>query len=94
MATSDGQTANLKRVAAHIGGIILSFCKDKISKGTPYFHAAELRDHVAKVAPWVAPDSPSRILRDLRQRGAVKYKLVSRAKSFYRLTSVRRRAAA
>ncbi|MCC6409465.1 MAG: hypothetical protein IT453_20065 [Planctomycetes bacterium] len=48
------------------------------------FHAQELRDYVARVHP-TAPASADRILRDLRQRGDVRYVLVSRSKSLYRV---------
>jgi hypothetical protein len=37
----------------------------------------------------VAPDSPSRILRELRKQGRVDYIVVNRAASLYRVVAVR-----
>ena len=49
------------------------------------WHVEELRRFVFdKVNGYVAPASPDRILRDLRQKGRVNYVVVSRAKSLYR----------
>lgn len=49
------------------------------------WHVEELRRFVFdKVNGYVAPASPDRMLRDLRQKGRVNYVVVSRAKSLYR----------
>lgn len=49
------------------------------------WHVEELRKFVFdQVDGYVAPASPDRILRDLRQKGRVNYVVVSRAKSLYR----------
>lgn len=49
------------------------------------WHVEELRKFVFdNVGGYVAPASPDRILRDLRQKGRVNYIVVSRAKSLYR----------
>lgn len=49
------------------------------------WHVEELRKFVFdNVGGYVAPASPDRILRDLRQKGRVNYVVVSRAKSLYR----------
>ena len=49
------------------------------------WHVEELRRFVFdQVNGYVAPASPDRILRDLRQKGRVNYVVVSRVKSLYR----------
>lgn len=49
------------------------------------WHVEELRRFVFdKVNGYVAPASPDRMLRDLRQKGRVNYVVISRAKSLYR----------
>jgi hypothetical protein len=49
------------------------------------WHVEELRKFVFdSVGGYIAPASPDRILRDLRQKGRVNYVVVSRAKSLYR----------
>lgn len=49
------------------------------------FHVEELRKYVFdNVNGYVAPASPDRILRDLRQKGHVNYVVVSRSQSLYR----------
>lgn len=47
------------------------------------FHADDLRQAVASRV-MVAPGSPDRVMRDLRQKGVIKYQVVSRADSLYR----------
>jgi hypothetical protein len=49
---------------------------------------AELAEFVAS-AVQVAPDSPGRILRQLRRAGRVDYRIVNRAQSLYEITAVR-----
>mgnify|MGYP000311183481 CR=1 FL=1 len=60
------QKTNLQRVKSKTSGAILQFF-DTLEVGQE-FHAQELRDYVAALVP-VAPASPDRILRDMRQRG-------------------------
>lgn len=47
------------------------------------FHADDLRRWVASRV-CVAPGSPDRVMRDLRQRGVLNYVLADRANSLYR----------
>lgn len=75
----------LGRVSERIGAAIVAFCRAHLGQE---FHADELRQHVRGAVGEVAPDSASRILRDLRQQQVVGYELVSRPKSLYRVTSV------
>ena len=75
---------HLDRVSEEIRGYILDFLRDVRTRAIPEFHMQELTEYVhARVT--VAPDSPGRILRDLRQRGVVAYSVVARASSRYRV---------
>lgn len=71
---------HLDRVSDRIAGAITTFLASRDT-----FHADELRRAVKERCGEVAPGSPDRILRDLRQRGVVAYELVNRAKSLYRV---------
>ena len=82
---SSGHRKNLERVRGAIADAVVAFCRSRYATGRE-FHAQELRDYVARVNP-TAPASADRILRDLRQRGLVRYVLVSRSKSLYRVES-------
>lgn len=78
------QGEHLERVSARIGRHILTFCQARIASGQLDFRMDELRAYVQAQAG-VAPDSPSRILRDLRQQGLLRYEVVNRRASHYRL---------
>ena len=72
-----GQDGNLERVQERIAAAVLEFCDLHRQ-----FHMIELAEFVqARVG--VAPDSPGRILRQLRQAGKVKYQVVDRRRSEY-----------
>jgi hypothetical protein len=43
----------------------------------------ELRDYIIRETGVAAPDSPGRIMRDLRQRHRLGYRCVSRSQSLY-----------
>ena len=79
MTAMDEQTENLQRVSLRISAAIVAF----IGTGRS-FHADELRRHVTAQVGAVAPGSADRILRDLRQKGIVDYRVVSRHQSLYR----------
>lgn len=70
---------NLNRVSDNISDTVLEFVKDR---GTYPFLMDDLTRFVNR-KHCVAPDSPGRILRDLRRKGAVKYRVVSRRDSLY-----------
>lgn len=75
------QKENIERVSSRIGVAITEFWSERIGK---QFHVEDLRKFVsAKVGEKVAPASPDRILRQLKQSGKVNYKIVSRRKSLY-----------
>ncbi len=49
------------------------------------FHVSELHSYCAEhTKGYIAPGSPDRILRSLRQKGKVNYEVVSRSQSLYR----------
>ena len=59
------------------------------------FHMEGLRQFVEirmRGAGHIAPDSPGRILRQLRQQGQINYKVISRRKSIYQVVPVERPA--
>lgn len=78
------QQTNIKRVGGRIGPTVLEFCADHLGQ---QFYMRELESFVSTRVPG-APDSPSRILRDLRQSNHIDYVVVSRSQSLYRLTRV------
>lgn len=76
---------NLSRVRGAIGPAIVSFFQAHVGRT---FHADELRQWVtAKCGP-VAPDSPRRIMGELRRDGVLGYVVENRAASLYRATAV------
>lgn len=76
------QGENIERVSSRIAGAITEFCSARIGK---QFFMEELRLFVSeKTKPHhIAPASPDRILRLLRQQGKLDYKVVSRSQSLY-----------
>lgn len=75
-----------RRVAARISSHVLHFCRWRLRHGQAQFRLQELTDHVqAAFGGKLAPDSPRRILCLLRRQGLLKYEVVSRAQSLYRL---------
>ncbi len=77
------QARNLRRVRSTIGPTVVAFWAECVASSTPEFTAQQLVRYVALRHP-MAPDSPSRILRALRQAGEVNYVVVNRAASQYR----------
>ncbi|MEM9067153.1 MAG: hypothetical protein AAGE52_01565 [Myxococcota bacterium] len=77
--------SNLKRVATKLDAVILEFCRH-IGAGQT-FRGPQLTTFVMGRAGGVH-DSPTRILRSLRQRGQLGYKVENRAQSLYRITWV------
>jgi len=72
----------LNRVEKTIAQVVTDFVTAHIGKE---FRGAELKNKVALEIGFTkaAPSSPDRVMRDLRQRGKINYKLVNRAKSLY-----------
>jgi Fe2+ or Zn2+ uptake regulation protein len=72
------QERELNRVRAIVGPIILAFRETHT-----IFHAENLRTYVLERAPQIAPASPDRILRALRQEGVLDYVVLNRRQSLY-----------
>jgi len=85
------QDHHLSRVSSRIAGHIISFFIDR-GRGAE-FHNAELVAYIRAAGFEVAPDSPGRIMRDLRSAGTIDYVVVNRRQSLYRITSSKRSAA-
>jgi len=77
--------AYLDSVASRIAKAILDFCTARTGRD---FHADDLRQHVTTTVGACAPGSADRVLRDLRQKGAVEYECINRAASLYHVQSV------
>ncbi len=99
---NEPQPEQLARVAAKIAPIVLKFCAAHLKRHQPDFHMEDLqlwvRERTRRPAPrrrsWatsltVAPDSPGRILRLLRERRQLDYTVLSRRGSHYHLLWVR-----
>jgi hypothetical protein len=81
---AEEQHDNLDRVASKLSGPILAFCRLHED-----FHMEDLREYLRGQSIDFAPDSPSRILRQLRLQGAVDYEVTNRRQSAYRVRSAR-----
>jgi hypothetical protein len=82
------QAAHLDRVQSKIAAAVLAFCRMRLATPSREFTMGELVYYVGYQVENVAPDSPSRILRQLRREGAVGYVVVNRRQSLYRVTGV------
>lgn len=78
------------RAASPSGSVqaaVVAFFRLRLRNGAPVFHMAELTEYVrARVS--TAPDTAGRIMRLLQGDGHVRYELVSRAQSKYRVVDV------
>lgn len=81
---SSSNDAYLAAVSSRIGSAILDFCQDRVGQE---FHADDLRHYVTQKVGICAPGSADRVLRDMRQRGAVDYVCISRSESLYLLNA-------
>ena len=82
---SDDDREERARVFARIAPIILAF---KAERPDGAFHAEELRDYVIERVPEIAPDSPGRILRLLRQGRLLNYVVINRRQSLYQFRPI------
>lgn len=71
---------HLIRVSTKIATVILSFCGSRT-----HFHMQELVEEIQSVDSAIAPDSASRILRDLKAKGLLNYEVLSRRDSHYKV---------
>lgn len=75
-----------QRVFATIAPIIMNFCHEHVDGST--FHVDELREYVLDRVVQIAPDSPGRILRELRLVGQLNYVVLNRRQSLYQFRPV------
>jgi hypothetical protein len=80
------QQAELERVKDNIGLIVLQFIRQRWWINAT-FYMRELHDYVVHHTK-VAPASPDRILRALRQEGHFNYKVTNRKASEYKITGI------
>jgi uncharacterized membrane protein YvbJ len=79
------QAAQLERVTKAIKNAILAFFAERVETGESKFYADDLRMYVEthlEDHP-VAPGSPDRVMRHLRQHGELNYRVLSRPSSLY-----------
>lgn len=77
------QSLNLSRVNIKVAHLVTAFIRGR-GVGS-HFHMEDLTKYVTDQET-VAPDSPGRILRDLRSKGKLDYKVISRSQSLYQIT--------
>jgi hypothetical protein len=78
------QQENLERVTSCIERAIVEFCRRYRR-----FHADQLHEWVSNTTGLSAPASSDRILRSLRQRGIIDYRILNRRRSLYEVLSVK-----
>jgi hypothetical protein len=78
------QATQLARVRSRLADAVLAFCRQHET-----FQLADLHAFIRAHGDEGAPDSPSRILRDLRARNRIDYTVVNRRASQYRVTWIR-----
>ena len=90
MATTPTDRQERERVVSRIGKLIVIFCQRQPGP----FHMDELRRFVEhELGGKIAPDSPGRILRQLRQQRRLNYTVICRRKSLYLVRPVAERPA-
>ena len=83
-----GHQENLERVSARIGRAVIAFFREHSDEHNKRFHADELRACVIRLTGIAAPASADRVMRDMRQRGLIGYKLISRRESLYEVIRI------
>lgn len=80
------QTENIQRVQSQIAGHVTTFINAHLGQE---FRVEDLRTFVSKQTNgYIAPGSPDRILRALRQKKIISYVVVNRRQSLYRAVPV------
>ena len=79
LTPQEEQTENLERVTSRIGAAIVAFCEKRQTQ----FHVDDMRRYVEATVGKVAPGSPDRILRNLRSKRKINYRVVNRRQSLY-----------
>ncbi len=80
MVDRDDHPEERARVRGKIGPAVKTFAAAHIGR---QFHVEELRRYVRREGFPIAPDSPGRTLRELRQDGELDYECVDRRQSLY-----------
>ncbi|HWO14749.1 MAG TPA: hypothetical protein VNN80_34840 [Polyangiaceae bacterium] len=80
MSKDDDAPEERRRVYGKIAPLILMFARDRAGQ---QFHVEQLRQYVDAHAHDIAPDSPGRILRELRQQRLLNYVVIDRRNSLY-----------
>jgi hypothetical protein len=84
-----GQAENLARVSEKLNGAVLDFCRIVTERDDQSFHIEDLRMFVVEQnLGAIAPDSPGRILRLLKQKKRIDYIVTNRRQSTYLLLHV------
>jgi hypothetical protein len=81
------QQEEINRVKANIGDLVEAFVLHRWQVGQPRFVMRDLHDYIF-VRTQIAPASPDRILRQLRQEGKFDYDVIDRRASCYQITAV------
>jgi hypothetical protein len=84
---SGRQEEELERVSLRISASILAFYQERGLES--FFRADDLREWVSQEVGPIAPGSADRIMRDLRQKRLINYKVVSRSESLYQIKPIR-----
>lgn len=90
MFESQDQIAQLERVKSKLAKTVIEFCEACILMPNPdgaTFHLDDLVDR-CRANHRCSYDSPSRTLRQLREDGVVKYEVVDKGSSLYRVLEV------
>jgi hypothetical protein len=85
--SDETQEEALEHVLSRIGCSVFEFCRGVYGSTLKTFHAGDLHEAVAGDAQ-IAPASADRILRALRQKGVINYRVLSRKESLYEVTSI------
>lgn len=77
------QKEHICRVTSAIGKAIMAFCGEHNN-----FHAEDLRGFIRNSCGSTAPGSADRILRDLRKKRLLNYRVIDRRASLYQVLPV------
>lgn len=81
------QQEELNRVKINIGELVEAFILHRWQTGQPRFYMRDLHDYIL-ARTQIAPASPDRILRQLRQDGKFDYEVIDRQASCYQITAI------
>jgi hypothetical protein len=86
MSKYDDAPEERARVRSRIVPFIMAF---RVKYAGRHFHMEDLRRFVLREVPTTAPDSPGRILRELRSDGRLDYVVLNRRQSLYQFRARR-----